>query len=116
MLCWCDSTISISDLISFTFLLAQFDVFREDKRRFCWATVVEIDCSGSVMRICFRFPKTKDNHREWLDFGSPHICQFKSKVTKKQEKYPKAPKEYVTPVVSDPMDEASFFIGGKSQL
>jgi hypothetical protein len=109
-------------------VLAQFDVFREDKRRFCWATVVEVDCSGSVMRICFRFPKTKDNYIEWLEFGSPRICPFKSKVHKKGRRDPKVddkskvikndlknPKEDVSFVASNPMVEASFSVGGKSQ-
>jgi hypothetical protein len=72
------------------------------------------------MRVCFRFPKTKDNHREWLDFGSPYICPFKSKVYKQARKEPtedieqKIPKQDNIHVASDPMDEASFFIGGKS--
>ena len=63
------------------------------------------------MRICFRFPKTKDNHREWLDFGSPRICPHKSKVIKKERK---DPKENASFIASDPMDEASFYFGGKS--
>lgn len=63
------------------------------------------------MRICFRFPKTKDNHREWLDFGSPRICSFKSQVLRKQ---PKEVKEDVAVVILDPSDETSFSIGGTS--
>ncbi len=88
-------------------LLAQFDVFRVDKQRFCSAKVLEVDCSGSTMKICFRFPKTKGGHQEWLDFGSPYICPFKSKVAVKTAEEP------VSDVALDPIDEASFSVGGE---
>lgn len=59
------------------------------------------------MKICFRFPKTKDDHHEWLDFGSPYICPFKSKVAVKTAEVP------ISDVALNPLDEASFSVGGK---
>jgi hypothetical protein len=38
------------------------------------------------MKICFRFTKTKDNHIEWFEFGSPYICPFRSKVLRVERK------------------------------
>jgi hypothetical protein len=97
--------------------LAQFDVYREDKRKFCWAVVTEVDFSSPLKRICFRFSKTKDNHVEWVEFGSPHICRYKSKVMRKELKLATADSRNATiptHVSSDPANEASFFVGGKS--
>ena len=65
---------------------ARFDVFRMDKKRFYFAKVQDVDCNGPVKKICFRFTKAKDNHVEWLDFGSPLICPFRSKVVRVERK------------------------------
>jgi hypothetical protein len=65
---------------------ALFDVFRMDKKRFFFARVLNVDFDGPVKRICFRFTKTKDNHIEWFDFGSPYICPFRSKVVRVERK------------------------------
>jgi hypothetical protein len=65
------------------FVKASFDVYREDKRRYCWGVVEDVDFSEQAKRIYFRFKKSKDNHVEWIDFGSPRICTFKSKTKKK---------------------------------
>ena len=98
--------------------LAQFDVFREDKQRFCWATVVEVDSNGPEMRICFRFPKTRDDHREWLDFGSPKICPYKSKVlsdVKRSDKPTPGMKQEVVAkpkTALDPSEKLNFVVGG----
>lgn len=45
-----------------------------------------MDFSGPVKKICFRFTKTKDNHVEWFEFGSPYICPFRSKVLRVERK------------------------------
>ena len=88
-------------------------MFREDKQRFCWATVVEVDRCQLPIRICFRFPRIKDDYIEWLDFGSPHICTFKSKVNGK-DRNRKELKQDVNVVASNPIDGAGFSIDGKS--
>ena len=65
------------------FVKASFDVYREDKRRYCWGVVEDVDFSEQAKRIYFRFKKSKDNHVEWIDFGSPRIFIHKSKTAKK---------------------------------
>jgi hypothetical protein len=97
---------------------AQFDVYRKDKKKFCWAVVTDVDFVSPVKRVCFRFTKTKDNHIEWIEFGSPYICLYKSKVIKKELKPTKADSRIVAPTIpaqvpSDLEKEESFFIGGK---
>ena len=62
--------------------LALFDVYREDKQRHHWAVVEDVDFSEHIKRICFRFNKSDDNHVEWIDFGSPRICTYKSRTIK----------------------------------
>jgi hypothetical protein len=65
---------------------ASFDVYREDKRRYYWAVVEDVDFTEQAKRIYFRFKKSKDNHVEWIEFGSPRICTHKSKTAKKDPK------------------------------
>jgi hypothetical protein len=70
----------------FVAMEAPFDVYRIDKQRYCWALVEDVDLTGPLKRICFRFTKTKDNHIEWIEFGSPRICRYRSKVVRKVSK------------------------------
>ena len=50
----------------------------------------DVDFTEQVKRIYFRFKKSKDNHVEWIDFGSNRICSFKSKTARKVPKTQKA--------------------------
>jgi hypothetical protein len=43
--------------------------------------VKEVDFTGPVKRILFHFSKTHEKFDEWIDFGSPSICPFDSKVS-----------------------------------
>jgi hypothetical protein len=106
-------------LYSEYFFSAHFDVYRVDKKRFYWAAVVEVDFKGVVGTICFRFPKTKDSHIEWLEFGSPHICSYKSKVIRKEKKEindiaGRDKSATSTQLEFEPIDAGSFVVGGES--
>jgi hypothetical protein len=65
---------------------ARFDVYRHQSKRFCYAVVKEVDFTYDRNRILFHFTKTQDKFDEWIEFGSPRICAFKSKVVTKKDK------------------------------
>jgi hypothetical protein len=82
-------------------LLAQFDVYRKDKRRHCRAVVCELNyIDGHLSGICFKYT---DGDKEWMVFGSSTIFPFRSKLKKRVLKAAAGK----TPAI-DPALESSF--------
>jgi len=74
---------------AFFHLIARFDVFRQGKEakpRYYSALVKELDSTGSVLKILFHYTKTNVKYDEWIEFGSPRICAYNSKVPFQEKK------------------------------
>lgn len=79
------SMVSSTTVISQKFT-ARFDVKREAKGRFYSAIVKSVQFDESDKKILFHYSKSNDKYDEWIEFGSPRICAFKSKVPMEMEK------------------------------
>jgi hypothetical protein len=89
---------------------ARFDVFRDDKKRFFSAVVMETDTTCMPMKILFHFLKTSSKADEWVEYGSDRIRPYKSvaPLTTKEQKRQRLenqPKAIPATVIIDSMSK-----------